>query len=122
MGVHLQTVTRSCTMFQFVVIIALVSLSVAQDVGTCVKNSALQVHTLKTSPYPPTLSNGFSVSYDVELVSAIDGDIDVSVTLKKKMGFVWVKIPCIDDSYGSCKYLLYLSGFTTWSLIFIYAQ
>ena len=34
-------------------------------------------------------------SYDASIIDTIDGDITVDVTIKKKLGWIWVKVPCI---------------------------
>ena len=62
-----------------------------------VPNSAVYINHVSISPYPPSLSNGFSITYDAGSHEVIDDDVDVKLTLKAKIGFLWVTIPCIKD-------------------------
>ena len=60
-------------------------------------NSVLYINHLSTSTYPPSLSEGFSATYDLGLREPIDGDVDVKLDLKVKLGKLWITIPCVSQ-------------------------
>ena len=60
-------------------------------------NSVVYINHLSTSTYPPSLSEGFSATYDLGLREPIDGDVDVKLNLKVKLGNLWITIPCVSQ-------------------------
>merc|ERR1712227_43623 len=91
------------TMLKFAILACLLATACSQSVKECVANSAIRVNKVSLTPYPPSLSKGFTAAYDVDVTSPIDGNIDVVVKLQKKVGFVWITVPCTSN-YGSCTY------------------
>ncbi|KAK0062213.1 ganglioside GM2 activator [Biomphalaria pfeifferi] len=73
--------------------------------GVCDTGSTqlAKINSLTLSPDPLTIPGTVSLSFDVELSSNVDAPLQASVTLKKKIGFIWIEVPCIHN-LGSCTY------------------
>jgi len=89
-------------MLKLAVFIGLLALTHALTVKQCATDSAIQVNSIEFSPYPPNLSQGFKVTYDVDILRSVGGKIDIHVNLKRKVMWVlWIPIPC-SGLIGSC--------------------
>merc|ERR1712008_468175 len=97
------TIHFTSTMLRFAVFSALLCLAFGQEVKNCMKDSVLQVSKVEISPHPIPIEKGFHINYDATVVREIDGEVDVDVTIKKKLGFLWVTVPCVMEA-GSCTY------------------
>ncbi|CAF0835999.1 unnamed protein product [Adineta steineri] len=63
----------------------------------------IQIKTLVVAPDPIHVPGNLSISLVVAIGAALPTDIHVSVTMEKKVGGFYVKVPCIDN-FGSCTY------------------
>merc|ERR1719384_887181 len=90
-------------MLRLTVFAALLCLGFSIKVKNCMKNSVVKVGHVKVHPHPIPIDKGFHINYDASIIDTIDGDITVDVTIKKKLGWIWVKVPCISQA-GSCSY------------------
>jgi len=52
---------------------------------------------------PIHIPGTITASIDSELASDLKSPLKVSVVIQKKVGFLWVDVPCIDN-LGSCSY------------------
>merc|ERR1712113_760184 len=108
MGLHISSGISSLSftclhfiMLRYALLACFITLGSAQKFGDCMADSVLSINSITTTPYPPSVSAGFSADYDLELKDEIDGDITVKLDVRKKAFGVWAKIPCVDD-VGSC--------------------
>ncbi|KAH9495233.1 Ganglioside GM2 activator [Bulinus truncatus] len=62
----------------------------------------LKINSLNLSPDPLQLPGTIYFSFNVDLSQAFS-ELEASVVVKKKMGFLWIEIPCI-HGLGSCTY------------------
>lgn len=60
----------------------------------------VQIKDLSVSPSPIVSPGNLTVSGQVILKTVVTGDLQVSLVVRKKMFFFWLKAPCI-ASYGS---------------------
>jgi len=61
------------------------------------------VTSLTLGPDPLVFPGPLNIGFSVNVVSAVDAPLNTVVTLKKRVGSVWIKIPCIGN-IGSCTY------------------
>merc|ERR1712149_15337 len=90
-------------MLKFAIFACLLAYSYALKYTECMANSAIKINKVGLAPYPPNLSEGFTAEYDVDILKNIDGEVDVKLALQKKMGIIWLTIPCTGN-VGSCTY------------------
>jgi len=64
---------------------------------------ALNVTTLNLTPDPITFPGTLGVDFAGEFRSTLDAPLSAQVTLERKVGSTYIKIPCI-GSIGSCAY------------------
>merc|ERR1712012_184755 len=104
MGPVLLNIQTTVIMFRVAIFAGLLCLGMASyEIKECMPNSVVKVNSATIAPHPIPLDKGFHINYDADLLEEIDGTIDVDVTFKKKVGFLWVTVPCISD-VGSCTY------------------
>merc|ERR1712209_75114 len=60
-----------------------------------------KIHKISVNPDPVYLSRrGFTVSVHAELFKPISGRVEIDLSLKKKVGFLWTPVPCV--AIGGC--------------------
>merc|ERR1712018_1085146 len=101
MGTYHQTCPH-LSMLKLAIFTCLLAAAYALKYSECMADSAIKVNSVELAPYPPNLSQGFKATYDVDVLKTIDGNVDVSLKLQKKMG-IWITIPCTGN-VGSCTY------------------
>jgi len=63
----------------------------------------VQIKSLAVTPDPILLPGNITIDVLIGVVSQLPTDIHVSVTMERKVGGFFIKIPCIDN-VGSCNY------------------
>lgn len=63
----------------------------------------IQLKDLTITPDPIRVPGNFSITGSADVAVAIPTDVHVSVTLERKVGPFFVKVPCVNN-FGSCKY------------------
>ncbi|UJR37652.1 hypothetical protein I4U23_030349 [Adineta vaga] len=63
----------------------------------------IQIRSLSVTPDPIQVPGNITIDLSVNVASTIPDDIHVAVTMERKVGGFFVKIPCIDN-FGSCTY------------------
>lgn len=63
----------------------------------------MNVTTLTATPDPISLPGNLGVNFAGEFKQSLQAPLKVDLVLERKVGSVWIKIPCIGD-IGSCTY------------------
>ncbi|CAF1169087.1 unnamed protein product [Adineta ricciae] len=63
----------------------------------------IQLNSLSITPDPIRIPGGFNITGSAAVTVQIPTDVHVSVTLERKVGPFFVKVPCVDN-FGSCNY------------------
>ncbi|XP_074662958.1 ganglioside GM2 activator-like [Tubulanus polymorphus] len=90
-------------MFRFAVFALFVAVAGAVSLKSCGKNNLVDVKKLSINPSTIVFPGKLNIDAAAIVNKEIKGRVDVQVTLKKKVLFAWVKIPCISN-VGSCLY------------------
>ncbi|KAJ7316379.1 hypothetical protein JRQ81_002541 [Phrynocephalus forsythii] len=61
------------------------------------------IRSLSVNPCPIEIPGKVMVSASVSSSVAIEAPVQANVTLEKRLGQIWIKIPCV-DKLGSCNY------------------
>ncbi|XP_076032996.1 ganglioside GM2 activator-like isoform X2 [Oratosquilla oratoria] len=67
------------------------------------ENDTAKVKVLQVGPDPIPILGNITVTLDATLSENLDSPIKTSVTVMRKVGFVWIEIPCL-FGLGSCDY------------------
>ncbi|XP_023236589.1 uncharacterized protein LOC111635726 [Centruroides sculpturatus] len=71
--------------------------------SNCALSAPCHVKSLSVSPDPIDVPGSVTVSFDVVVATNLTSPIQVDIKMKKKVYFVWVEVPCMDN-IGSCSY------------------
>lgn len=63
----------------------------------------VQLNQLQVSPDPVMINDNITLTLNAYLDFFLDSPISATVKVERKVGWFWVKIPCL-DSLGSCHY------------------
>ncbi|CAF1191959.1 unnamed protein product [Adineta ricciae] len=63
----------------------------------------IQIKSLSVSPDPILVPGNLTLSLTVNVASTITNDTHAAVAMERKVGGVFVKVPCVDN-FGSCTY------------------
>merc|ERR1711860_9525 len=91
------------TMFRLVVLTIVLATVSAVSLKNCGKHRIIDVKKLSLKPSTIKFPGHLDVDVAAVVNKEISGNVDVQITLKKKVAFVWVKVPCV-KGVGSCLY------------------
>jgi len=72
-----------------------------KDCGS--KSDPIKLTSLSVSPDPIIIPGQLSLGFNFTTTKAVTSPVSLSLVIKKKISFVWIKIPC-EDHVGSCTY------------------